>query len=155
MRVDLLGLVLAAFGLPIAAARERTFCTTPEMCVPDRLRISFGDRDEPVMRGQKEVIDGEVLGFPRLLRGDANGDGAIDITDGIVILDFIFLGKGSLRCREWADFLDDGELDVSDAIACFQFLLAGRKPPSPPFPDCGIDPTPAEFPCPEHQPACR
>jgi hypothetical protein len=41
------------------------------------------------------------------------------------------------------DTNDDRFLDVSDAIAVLNYLFLGAKPPHPPFPDCGLDPTTA------------
>ena len=40
---------------------------------------------------------------PLFARGDANGDGPVDITDAITVLDALFLGGGSLPCPNAAD----------------------------------------------------
>jgi hypothetical protein len=90
-------------------------------------------------------------------RGDSNGDGRVDISDGIDILDFIFLG-GSLEgaggvamdCLAAADANDDGGLDCTDPIAILGWLFLGTPAPAAPGPPpapCGPDPNPSELDC--------
>lgn len=85
------------------------------------------------------------------LRGDANGDGSVDISDGITTLTALFAGGRLPECLAALDANDDGRVDVADPIFLFQYLFAGGESPPPPFPDCGEG---ARLPCPEH-PACR
>ncbi len=75
------------------------------------------------------------------LRGDANGDGVLDISDAVAFLESLFLGGGPLECEDAADSNDSGALDLSDAIFTLSFLFQGGRDPSPPFPLCGHDPT--------------
>jgi hypothetical protein len=79
-------------------------------------------------------------------RGDANADGGIDIGDAIATLSYLFTG-GTIPCDNAADSNDDGTLNIADGIALLGYLFNGATPPPPPFPDCGIDPTPDALEC--------
>lgn len=75
-------------------------------------------------------------------RGDANGDGNIDISDAIQILGFLFLGDVESDCPDGADTNDDSALDISDGVFLLNFLFLGGLPPPPPgHLSCGADPT--------------
>ncbi|MEM7233974.1 MAG: FG-GAP-like repeat-containing protein, partial [Planctomycetota bacterium] len=76
------------------------------------------------------------------LRGDANADGNVDISDSIFVLSYLFLGGSQPPCLSAADADDSGALDLTDGAFINLFLfLGGTTPPAPgPF-DCGMDPT--------------
>ena len=75
------------------------------------------------------------------IRGDANDDGSIDITDGVFILDWLFAGGSEPGCLSAADANDNSSVDLSDAIYTLGFLFLGGRAPGEPFPGCGRDPT--------------
>ncbi|MBT7640912.1 MAG: hypothetical protein HN598_10565, partial [Planctomycetes bacterium] len=78
---------------------------------------------------------------PIFRRGDANGDGAMDIADGIIILGYLF-GTSTLDCFDAADANDDGNLNIADAIATLSALFnGGPLPPTPGPNNCDLDPT--------------
>ena len=79
---------------------------------------------------------------PAFRRGDANGDGAFDISDPIRTLSYLFLGTAEISCEDAADADDNGRLEVTDGIRSLQrlFLEQGSALP-PPFDACGGDPT--------------
>jgi len=81
------------------------------------------------------------------VRGDSNGDGALDISDAVHTLSFLFLGDAALECEDMADSNDDGEVDISDALRTLGHLFACDLPPPYPFPDPATDPTQDSFPC--------
>lgn len=74
------------------------------------------------------------------LRGDANTDGIIDISDSVIILLFKF---SSIRilCMDAADVNDDGQIDVADVSYLNNFLFLGGPAPPQPHPTRGTDPT--------------
>ncbi|MDE0959791.1 MAG: HYR domain-containing protein [Planctomycetota bacterium] len=74
------------------------------------------------------------------VRGDANDDGTVDITDAVVTIGYIFQGL-QFTCLDALDDNDDGVVDISDAIYHFGVLFTGGPPPPPPFDQCGVDPT--------------
>jgi hypothetical protein len=82
------------------------------------------------------------------VRGDANGDRAINISDPRFTLNALFLGGEAPRCYDAVDANDDGKLDISDAVRTLQFLFLGGTHLPPPFPAVGIDPTADELTCP-------
>ena len=81
------------------------------------------------------------------VRGDANDDGAIDITDGVFTLNWLFAGGSEPGCLSAADANDNGQVDLSDAVYTLGFLFMGGRAPADPFPDCGEDPTADELGC--------
>jgi CxxC motif-containing protein (DUF1111 family) len=81
-------------------------------------------------------------GTARFVRGDANDDGALDLSDALFTLNYLFLGTESPPCLSASDTNDDGLLDLSDGIFFLGFLFHGGEMPPPPFPEVGTDPTP-------------
>jgi hypothetical protein len=74
---------------------------------------------------------------PAFIRGDANEDGRVDLSDGVALLRSLFLDGEPSRCDAAADADDNGRLEVSDSIAIFSFLFRGARPLPAPFPSCG------------------
>jgi len=104
------------------------------------------------------IDDVEVLGDPippeaEFLRGDANGDGTVDISDPVAALGFLFAG-GRLGCLDAADDDGSGEIDITDPIYSLGFSFLGGPPPPAPFPACGEDPRADPLGC-EAPPDCR
>jgi hypothetical protein len=91
-----------------------------------------------------------VFGLPEdlpFIRGDANSDGAVDISDPISVLSFLYLGGPPPACRDAADGDDSGVLDLSDPVYVLSKLFLGGPPPPAPFPDAGGDPTADSLDC--------
>jgi hypothetical protein len=86
---------------------------------------------------------------PRFHRGDVNNDGALDLSDGVSVLSFLFTGGATPSCRETADADNSGEVDISDGVYILRFLFLGGDPPADPGPParpCGVDTDPAGSP---------
>ena len=83
-------------------------------------------------------------------RGDPNSSGMTDISDGIAIFGYLFLGNpATLPCLESADANNDGTIDISDGIYLLNWLFVGGPEPATPGPTgapCGFDPDPTGFP---------
>jgi hypothetical protein len=80
---------------------------------------------------------------PIFLRGDANGDGEINITDPVNVLNFLFTGGVAPVCDDAADSNDDGEIIITDPVVTLGYLFLGSAEPRAPGPNtCGEDPTP-------------
>lgn len=71
--------------------------------------------------------------------GDCNGNGNLDISDGVCLLGFLFLGSpATLPCSDGTlegdgnipllDWNGNGGVDLSDAIALLSFLFLGAPP---------------------------
>jgi hypothetical protein len=81
---------------------------------------------------------------PKFRRGDANDDGTEDLSDGVFVLSWLFLGETAPTCQDAADANDDGSIDLSDAVSILGWLfLSGDQPPAPGPKDCGPDITPS------------
>jgi hypothetical protein len=61
-------------------------------------------------------------------RGDTNGDGKLDISDGITLLQFLFSGQEA-ACVEAGNVNDDRDTNLTDAIVIFEYLFRGGPPP--------------------------
>ncbi|MEE3053289.1 MAG: right-handed parallel beta-helix repeat-containing protein, partial [Planctomycetota bacterium] len=83
---------------------------------------------------------------PIFMRGEASGDGSIDITDAVTILSYLFAGAG-ISCATSGDSNDDGTVDITDAIYLLTWLFSGGNQPPPPVDGCGRDPTPDNLDC--------
>ncbi len=87
----------------------------------------------------------------RFARGDANGDGGLDVSDAINLLGGLFLGE-PVACFDAGDADDGGSADIADAIAILLHLFLGGPQPAAPFPMCGVDPTADALECREAAP---
>jgi hypothetical protein len=111
---------------------------------------------------QFELAD---VAAPRFVRGDADSDGTISLTDAVRVLSFLFLSGAAPACMDAADADDSGgaQLSITDAIRILGWLFTGGADPPPPTPsapayppsDCGVDPTPDEFGCAQPSAKCR
>ena len=80
-------------------------------------------------------------------RGDANADGALNISDPVFTLAFLFRAGDLPSCGDAADANDDGNLNLSDAITTLAFLFQQGPALPAPGPACGSDPTPDLLSC--------
>ncbi len=109
-------------------------------------------RDERGFPGGDTLMAERIIDLPAgagdFRRGDADENGALEITDAVLTLGFLFQGAPtSLDCPDAADADDSGALDLTDPIAVLNYLfLAGPAPPAP-FPEPGPDPTGDPFDC--------
>lgn len=85
--------------------------------------------------------------LPAFVRGDANGDGALGLSDAVTTLRTLFGGaKVPADCDAALDADGDDNLSVTDTVFALEFLFRSGGPPPAPFPDCGTDLT-ATLPC--------
>jgi hypothetical protein len=70
-------------------------------------------------------------------RGDADADGALDLTDAVRILLHLFQGGAAPPCAEAADADDGGTVSLTDAVFLLSFLFRGASPPPLPGPPGG------------------
>jgi hypothetical protein len=91
------------------------------------------------------------LDFPIIIksfvRGDANGDGVVEIADAIKMLQELF-GQTERNCADASDANDDGTNDIADVIFTLTYLFSnGAVPPAPGASEAGVDPTPDDLGC--------
>lgn len=142
------------------------FSVRPDTPVGARAEIRFrdtpaGKNDSPPIRNEVSrsgnaqarhlcgLIVEVVEGHDDFLRGDANRDRRLNLTDMITILRRLFFaaGAGPLPCPDAADYNDDGTVTVSDAVMVARYLFSLGQPPAPPFPDAGQDATGDDLGC--------
>ena len=112
----------------MTASRSRPFS-------PVRCLLSLG------LLAMAVLLPFELRAQDSFQRGDANVDASVDLSDGILVLQYLFQGGLQLDCLDAADADDSGNLDLSDAIYEFSYLFTGGAPPPAPFAVCGEDPT--------------
>lgn len=91
------------------------------------------------------VFSGSSVSFAQtssgeFIRGDANQDSVVGLTDAIFVLNYL-IGNPGLTCEKAADSNDDGAISIADPIYLLSYLFASTSAPPSPFPDCGLDPT--------------
>jgi hypothetical protein len=84
---------------------------------------------------------------PRFVRGNIHGQGDIDISDAVSVLNYLFLGSEAPPCLNAADGDGSGSIVLTDAIYLLDFLFLGGPAPPSPYPDCGADLTTDELGC--------
>jgi hypothetical protein len=91
---------------------------------------------------QSANADFEFVPPPAFVRGDANGDSRVDVSDATLISSIVLQGSVSFpRNRDALDTNDDGRIDFGDALNLLRYLFeAGAMLPAP-FPAAGQDPS--------------
>ena len=92
-----------------------------------------------ILRHGKVKVMGEVSPF--LVRGDANTDFRVDLSDAITILAYLFKNGPPSTCPDAADATDDGKIGIVDPIAILNTLFTANMLIAPPYPEVGSDPT--------------
>ena len=96
--------------------------------------------DTTVLTGSIAVAGSGPPPGNKFIRGDTNSDGSVNITDGIYVLNFLFLGGPSPTCLDAADTNNDSGVNITDGIYVLNFLFLGGPAPPAPHPACGADP---------------
>ena len=93
------------------------------------------------------AVSGSPHEESQFVRGDANHDAMLDVSDPMATLILLFGRARTPACEDELDSNDDGNLDVTDAVYSLNYLFFSGPAPRPPFPDAGLDPTPDELQC--------
>ncbi len=76
------------------------------------------------------------------IRGDANSDWKVNMSDATFILEYLFRGGRPPEMINAADVNDDEKIDIADPIYLLGYLFLGKPAPPAPFPTAGYEPTP-------------
>ena len=87
------------------------------------------------------LLGGPVMGQAEFRRGDANGDGGVDVSDAAYTLNYSFKGGSTPSCADAADANDSGDIDLSDAVFTWFFLYGENVLGLPDSETPGPDPT--------------
>ncbi|MCH9032179.1 MAG: hypothetical protein IIB00_07980, partial [candidate division Zixibacteria bacterium] len=130
---DLDLLVIAASFLPVGAILfdsgngAATFDYNPDLGdVGSNFAIDFIVSD-PLLASDTISTVFKVMAF---LRGDANSDTQVDLTDVIFIVDFVFRGGMEPISLDAADANASGEVEVGDVVYLVNYMF--RRGPPPP-----------------------
>jgi hypothetical protein len=63
------------------------------------------------------------------IRGDANGDGIINLGDAVYVLNYLFKGGPAPNPLDAGDANCDGTVDLGDAVYILNYLFKGGPPP--------------------------
>ncbi len=124
----------------------------------DRLTCREGNDSEVIVNKEVNQVQCDALRqisedlaeidvCQKFIRGDANGDGKVDIADSQFIPAWLFKGGPKPPCVKAADADDNGKVDISDGPHINSFLFLGGSPIPPPYPGPGLDPTPDDLSC--------
>lgn len=83
------------------------------------------------------------------VRGDANGDERVSISDASYVLKYLFMGGSPPGCLDAADVEDDGRVNITDSIRLLKYLFMRGSLPCSPFPEPGTDGNGTEASCAE------
>jgi hypothetical protein len=103
-------------------------------------------RGAEVDLGAYELETGPCQG-QHFVRGDSNASGAVDLSDAVFVLGYLFQGAREPTCLDAADANDDGAVDVTDPVYTLLFLFLAGQPIAGPYPTCDADPTMDSLSC--------
>lgn len=135
------GRIVEDAGSPVVPPRdghECVACHEPQLQpITDETGFSVV-RECSVCHGD---IQGESCGLPAVpfVRGNADSRDAINISDGIFVLNYLFHSGAPPPCLDAADIDDNGSVHITDAVGLLHYLFLGSSPPAAPFPQCGSD----------------
>ncbi|MGQ9589817.1 MAG: lamin tail domain-containing protein [Planctomycetota bacterium] len=98
-------------------------------------------RVSSVPGGTPGIVPGVTPGVAFFRRGDPNADGAVDVSDAVAILLYLFRGGVEVPCVQSADVDGNEFVEVTDALRTLAYLFQAGPAPAAPFPGCG----PASF----------
>lgn len=111
-----------------------------QFCAVD---VPIGDHDFAIRgvvgasKSSPSVVTCSVGPGLAFLRGDANDDGQADISDGVWLLEYLFVGGQAPSCFASGDTNADGGVDISDAVYLLVYLFQFGPALPAPFPACG------------------
>ncbi|MGE3164161.1 MAG: hypothetical protein AB7O52_04605 [Planctomycetota bacterium] len=124
----------------VAVTLEDGFGTPP---VQNVFVIDLQSVSPLLMNGVIEIIPQRPF-----LRGDANDDLHLDLSD-LVVLALVATGAmPSPPCVAALDVDDNAKVQISDAVSLGTYLFLEGVPPAAPFPSPGTDPTAPYLACP-------
>ena len=115
--------------------------------VRDHLRIAHGSDDSAGedhgdhdgVSDDLRLADGDSFFDIRadFVRGDCNSDSAVDISDGLTLLSYLYQGSNAPNCEAACDFNDTRQLDLTTAVYFFDVFFKGKGALPAPHPECG------------------
>jgi len=86
----------------------------------DKMIVQYGF----IWKNPEELVSTKDHSGEQIIPGDANGDGAVNVTDIVEMVNYI-LGKPSANFnKEAADVNSDGEVNVTDIVSVVNIILS-------------------------------
>ncbi len=128
---------------------EMIQCPSPEM--NESTMIAFTEATSGEGAVSIDTQDGTIT-FPEcfptfFIRGDANADSFVDLSDAVFILHHIFVDDQNATCGKALDANDDGDINIADPVFVLTYLFNDGLQPYAPFPACGRDLTADDLTC--------
>ena len=99
----------------------------------DNYRIPVNSGGQPSAIGISEsdnhIVEAGYVHASFVMRGDATGDGLIDVADVLYLINYLFLGTSAPCPMEAGDATCDGIVDVADVLFLINYLFLGTSPP--------------------------
>jgi len=98
------------------------------------IKVSTGAQPSPI--GKQSSTNFDAFGGwvytseASFVRGDANGDGAVDVSDISYLINYLFLGTSPPEPLGAGDATGDGMVDIADVLFLINYLFLGGSPPS-------------------------
>ncbi len=89
--------------------------------------LLLNDSDNPP-REDTMIITIDIL-EPQAICGDANNDAAVNISDAVYIINYIFIGGAPPDPLESADANCDAQVNISDAVWIINYIFIGSNAP--------------------------
>jgi hypothetical protein len=146
--------VFVSNGIDVYAVDASTGMAVWEYPAGGHLAFANGTLFIASVRGTLTAIAcGGVMEETLFVRGDANVDGVVSVSDVVAIARYLFLEDPSLSCHDAADTDDGGSVQLNDAVLLLQNLFTASAAFMPPYPVCGADQTPDVLDCSQY-PVC-
>ena len=97
----------------------------------------FVDRLDLECANSPPVIPAGMPVYVFFIRGDANGDGRVNVLDALSLIRFIGGEEQNHDCAAALNTNGDGGVDVSDALPLLRWIFLDGPPLPYPFPGCG------------------
>ncbi len=115
------------YGLAFTGDTIGTLIGTPTFCSTFNFRIEMLDSSDPP-RGDTVYISMTIDELP-VFCGDANGDDAVNVSDAVYIINYVFIGGPAPDPYETGDANCDEAVNVSDAVWIINYVFIGGNPP--------------------------
>ncbi len=122
---------------------------------------SMVDGDHNIRNGTPHF--GQIIGLFKdwdifqtfFIRGDADRNAKVDLSDAVTILGYLYLGTAEDRCLDAMDVDNSDTIDLADPVSLLQFLFLGRDIHLDPYPECGFENPGDELWCSEPEEVCK
>ncbi len=139
VRVEMPGPYLSIAELEILQPTDAPPPSPDEVCGNGIDDDEDGDADCDDADCSEEESCQEPAG-PSFVRGDADDNGIVNLTDAIFNLNYLFIGGVEPGCLDSADADNNNTLQLTDGIFILNFLFNGGVAPPAPGIECGEDP---------------